>query len=102
MTPEQVSALSNDELNQAMFHLYWVVDAKDEFDKLFNSISPESLNYLSDYNLTMPLVIENNLKVDTHRSEVSAIGHYPTTTNTIILRAACECLVLIALDKKKV
>jgi len=106
MTPEQVSALSDTELNRAMYDHYWIVDSVEPFDEFFNSIvGPDKLNYLEDYNLTMPLAIEANLCIELYNNKeyphdkcwVYSLDGITTSRDKNPLRAICECLVLIAL-----
>lgn len=126
MTPEQVNALSNEELNRAMIWLYppsksqfrnsfyWSLDVTDISDdgEMVSSGSYEDtvyLDYLEDYNLTMPLVIENQILIGPMNDPVwpnfwkarnnKAVGIVRFNKNP--LRAACECLVLVALESKK-
>lgn len=108
MTPEQVSALSDDELNKAMIWLYgWGYGVPEPaFGMRFIEWTE---SYLDDWSATMPLVVENWLLIgpmnDTmwpnfwkaQNNKAIGISRY----NENYLRAACECLVLIALDKKK-
>jgi len=101
MTPEQVSALSDTELNRAMldsFMPYWAED-KD----IIKGVQKGKFNYLEDWNITMPLAVEHNLQIDLYQNsktgEVTAfsvMGHFAGIDKNP-LRAICECLVLIAL-----
>ena len=99
MTPEQVSALSDVELNRAMIwlypreHMFWQDDntgscLEVEFDSIF------MVDYLTDYNLTMPLAVENGLSVDLKHGTVltDKLTHYSDKNP---LRAICEAPVLI-------
>ena len=111
MTPEQVSALSDAELNRAMIWLYPPANRPyDHFEdygwRCCSGAYEDYIeyDYLTDYNQTMPLVKEHMI----------TLSHYKNVTNACDfilgieafsmkspLRAACECLVLIALDKNK-
>ena len=101
MTPEQISALSDIELNRAVIWLYGYPDYGD----------PESLkdviwwhgSYLEDYNATMPLAFSNDLSISVcnsaGRKAIIVCDSHSTHDNNP-LRAICECLVLIALADK--
>ena len=91
-----VSKLTDVELNRAMVELEFGNEDKD-IERLYRA---GKLDHLTDWNLTMPLAVENELKIDFHTKEVSVIGHYPYSKNKNPLRAICEVLVLIALEKK--
>ena len=101
-----VSKLTDVELNRAMIWIYprlnsfiWTDTGAEVW------VGPKTLtnphwSYLLNWNLTMPLAIENELKINFHTKEVSAIGHYPYSKNKNPLRAICEVLAMIALEKK--
>ena len=101
MTPEQVSALSDVELNLEMLNIhmdYWQTD-KD----ILKAVQSGKFNYLEDYNLTMPLAVENSLLIGPMNDSLypdcwtarnnKAIG--VSIHNKNPLRAICEVLVLI-------
>ena len=105
MTPEQVSALSDVELNRVMI---WLYPDKSNYNGCYDEYM--GYDYLEDYNLTMPLVIEKGVTVIKEEdgrfwagTDIDAGGfihmNYDATAETY-LRAACECLVLIALADK--
>ena len=110
MTPEQVSALSDTELNRAMIWLYAknrLIDQEYKVgDTIGNLIWMREANYLSDWNLTMPLAVENSLCVEIYNTEVYPndecwaynVGDTIRSTSKNPLRAICEVLVLIVLD----
>lgn len=104
MTPEQVSALSDKELNRAMYDHYWVVKSGEPFDEFFNSIvGSDKINYLKDYNLTMPLAKKHMLTVRYYHNCTDVddfMFGFETTDKDNPLRAICECLVLIGLESK--
>ena len=108
MTPEQVSVLSDTELNRAMIWFFphlnsfiWVDTGTEVW------VGPKKLtnphwSYLLNWNLTMPLAVENELEISfmpVTRCEECYDGKVATNQNP--LRAICECLVLIALESKK-
>lgn len=103
MTPKQVSALSDDELNIAMltsYMPYWKSD-KD----ISRMVRAGKINYLTDYNQTMPLVVENRLWLQPAQATPRGWFSYNDSDKSSLmcsnpLRAACECLVLIALADK--
>ena len=102
MTPEQVSALSDTELNRAMIWLYPPTDgviyngAIDMYMARYRS-----MDYLTSYDLTMPLAVENKLTIDLEpESEYDEITVYDVIGSVSAqtkdpLRAICEVLVLI-------
>jgi len=110
MTPEQVSALSNAELERAMIWLY----PPDDFVIYNGAIDMylaryRAMNYLASYDLTMQLVIEKGVTVIKEEdgrfwagTDIDAGGfihmNYDATAETY-LRAACECLVLTAMSE---
>ena len=120
MTPEQVSELSDNELNRAMIwlyppskeqfnedHFYWSLDTRSICDTVEFVSSGEYedtvyLDYLEDYNLTMPLAVENKISLRFSSGNISWVARMADTVsfNKNPLRAACECLVLIALADK--
>ena len=101
MTPEQVSALSDEELELAMrdcYMPYWKSD-KD----ILRMVGAGKINYITDYNLTMPLVIEKGVSLSIEplcEKSVIALCEKYSAHDKSLLRAACECLVLIALADK--
>ncbi len=109
-----VSELSDVELNRAMIWLYPPehrrYDPIEDDGELCWSGSYEDAiyyEYLSDYNLTMPLAVEHSLCIemystrdyptDTHVCS-SMCGHASTNKNP--LRAIAEVLIKIAMEKK--
>jgi len=114
MTPSQVSALTDTELNRAMIWLY--LSSSDEYDEskwgwrdklgVVSRGAYENYfeaDYLTDYNLTMPLAVENMLTIAIFKESVHvddyifayfAEAEDPSRT----LRAICEVLVLCALS----
>jgi len=107
MTPEQVSALSDTELNRAMIWLYPREDFlwEDSIGTVLIDYMSTVLvlDYLGDWSLLMPLAVEHNLQIDLYQNsktgEVTAfsvMGHFAGIDKNP-LRAICECLVLIAL-----
>jgi len=111
MTPEQVSALSDNELNRAIIWLYppktILTDYKNCLPVMACEDDPEcceEIDCLSDYNLTMPLVERFRITMRPARSTPNCWFAYDTFRSALMcknyLRAACECLVLIALADK--
>lgn len=111
MTPEQVSALSDAELNRAMltsYMPYWQSD-KD----ILKMVRRGKIDYLTDHNLTMPLVFKHGITAikdnqgsfwvgtDIQAGDGFAIYMDNDVENNNPLRAICECLVLIGLANKK-
>jgi len=105
LTREQVSQLSDVELNRGMYDHYWVVNSGEPFDEFFNSIvGADKLNYLTDYNLTIPLAIKQELEVDFNKNStivfdfISNIRLELGSQNP--LRAICEVLLMIAMERE--
>ena len=108
MTPEQVNQLTDVELNRAMIWLY-----PEEYSV---SRCPESiwywrgmlrLDYLEDWNLTMPLAVETGLDIsfprnNDHIVEVKTLNNlkWYISNNKNPLRAICEVLVMIKLEEE--
>ena len=109
MTSEQVSALSDYDLNIRMIDLF-IKDGLKIFkqcnccDCSYECENPiYTLNYLTDWNLTMPLAFENSLLIGPMNNSLypdywtarnnKAIG--VSSHNKNPLRAICEVLVLI-------
>lgn len=112
-----VSKLSNVELNRAMIWLYGglhptidLVGVEDFGNKILIDMGEGydySPDYLTDWNLTMPLAFENNISIINESGECWAgtdatVGDGPCiymendTINKNPLRAICEVLVMIA------
>jgi len=102
-----ISKLSDTELNMAII---WCYPENHTISKSPQSIwywyGMTRLDYLSDYNLTMPLAVEHELMIDLEPNSES--GEY-TAFNVIgditgfdknPLRAICEVLVQIAMEGK--
>lgn len=105
-----VSILSDVELNRAIIWLYPPKHRKfnpfkDEVEDCWSGNYEETIDYdyLVDWNLTMPLAVENDLNIDfiskhgtstdcTHESGIACQDPDP-------LRAICEVLVMIGMEK---
>jgi len=98
MTPEQVSALSDNELNRAII---WLYPDKSNYNGYYDEYM--GYDYLEDYNLTMPLAFSNDLSISicnsTERKAIVVCDSHSAHDNNP-LRAIGECLVLIALADK--
>ena len=112
-----VSELSDVELNRAMIWLYplwgsiWMVDQTgDQMIERKGWIN--RVDYLTDWNLTMPLAFENGLSIkmpDIDFDLTGAVTKYLTGTTDLYcdfigtespLRAICEVLVMIKMESK--
>ena len=107
-----VSILTDTQLNRAMIWLY----SKSRFihkdysigDVVGNLIWTREVNYLADWNLTMPLAHIKGLElfltdgVIGSRASYGAgfLGNYISTRNKNPLRAICEVLVMIKMESK--
>ena len=112
LTREQISGLSDIELNRAMIWCYppsRTVTYIDQSNVLRYYIESrwklDPANYLTDYNLTMPMVFSNNLAVIPCMTGRYLVTRYAGTENVEAankrpLRAICEVLLLIAMDGK--
>jgi len=106
MTPEKVSALSDIELNRAMIWLYPPCQSIFITSLGDYAVHLRLVNYLTDYNFTMPLAINNNMNLDFIKDGYFTSCHAVSIDLDIgicdenPLRAICECLVLIALADK--
>ena len=121
-----VSELSDVELNRAMIWCYGdrhpsfdLVNVEDFRGEIFMEIGEGheySPNYLTDYNLTMPLAVENNLQPSFSNSGMTSVPYYhsdftgtggqnikhgTTYSNKNPLRAISEVLIMIAMEKKR-
>lgn len=102
MNAEQVSALSDVELNRAMIWFYPPTDsvayngAIDMYTARYRS-----MDYLTSYDLTMPLAVENKISltpVDFSCWMASPKGSFIATMSQNPLRAICEVLVLLKVN----
>lgn len=110
LTREQISNLGDIELNRAMI---WCYPPQCKIDDYGTFIEPlyevGILCYLSDYNLTMPLAVDNEIFLAPMNNPTfqgfwtarnnKAIGYSCHNQNP--LRAICEVLVMIALERGK-
>ena len=101
-----IENLSDTELNRAMIDTLFIKGDKD----IERSYQAGKLNFLKDWNLTMPLAVKNNISLINDGREAWAgtdicAGDGPCvymdndSLNTNPLRAICEVLVQIALTK---
>jgi len=102
MNKINVSGLTDTELNRAMIWLYQSGDyiSQDPDGMIYGVFSGKIYNYLTDYNLTMPLAFENELVVgffsDCGYVNSEAID---TVQRKNPLRAISEALVMIKLEE---
>jgi hypothetical protein len=101
LTREQISNLTDVELNRAMVWLYPPCFDIDDYSVVIEArYEIGKVNYLSDYNLTMPLFIENYLSISPFYDGSGWVcdrwdGYSADKT---FLRAICELLVMIAME----
>lgn len=108
MTPEQVSALSDTELNRAMIWLYYTDEIWTDYESADSPFGVDNqdqelifpINYLEDWSVTMPLAVENELNIDFINSEGfkscdAMLSPSLASQDVNPLRAICEVLVLI-------
>jgi hypothetical protein len=101
-----VSKLTDVELNRAMIWCYplwgsiWMVDQTGaQMIERRGWINP--VDYLADWGLTMPLAVENHLDMDFDGKMWRIYGPSASySKHKILIRAICETLVMIALEKK--
>ena len=92
------SKLSDVELNRAMVELEFGNEDKD-IERLYRA---GKLDHLTDWNLTMPLAATNKFILRFSSGNdcwVARVG-FTVSFNKNPLRAICEVLVMIALEKK--
>jgi hypothetical protein len=121
LTREQISNLSKTELNRAMVWLYpsallpeytltgkpiinhdagnfLLAETYSGYECLETSAE---INYLTDYNLTMPLAFENELEIDfMKKTRVTECYDGAFSSHENPLRAVAEVLVMIAMEKQ--
>jgi len=130
LTREQVSQLSDVELNRGMAWLFaehvavtilgggtykytsGISDRNGTNLSIFAYDDHESIDFLTDYNLTMPLVIKHKILHSIHycasgldnKPIYKACGQLKCRTESeycpTLLRAYCECLVLTAMERE--
>lgn len=101
LTREQVSQLSDVELNRAMI---WCYPDKRNYDGYYDEYM--GYDYLTDYNLTMPLAFENKLSIfeelDLYAVEAAPLNQFIIRlANKNPLRAICEVLLMIAMEREE-
>ncbi len=117
LTREQVEALTDTELNRAMI---WCYPSTGEFwsdpetgtNYSWDKYELEQLHYLDDYNLTMPLAVDNEIQLLTGQGHsgwhVAKKQYYDydgpisnlATGDLNPLRAICEVLFMIAMERE--
>lgn len=93
-----VSKLTEVELNRKMVELQFGNGDKD-IERLYRA---GKLNYLSDYNLTMPLAKKYMITIGNYKNTTEAedfIWGFKSSHKDQ-LRAICEVLVMIALEER--
>lgn len=107
LTREQVAQLSDVELNLAMIWLYWNKKIQKNYTYMCSlykfGLLKTKIEYLTDYNLTIPMAIKYELEVDfsTIITEVSHPSIGGSVRNSNPLRAICEVLLMIAMEREK-
>lgn len=98
-----VSELSDVELNRAMIWCYgpmWMC-SHEKYRDQGQVVVESALTYLTDYNLTMPLAFEHELEIEFMPMTRASEGYDGTSySNKNPLRAICEVLIMIAMEKK--
>lgn len=100
LTREQVSQLSDKDLN---FHIF-----KSQFDTadrdMMRYFQAGKINYLTDYNLTIPLAIKQELEVDFNKNSTIVFDFMSNIRLELgsqnPLRAICEVLLMIAMERE--
>jgi len=110
LTREQISQLSDVELNRAMI---WCYPDKRNYDGYYDEYM--GYDYLTDYNLTMPLAIKLGVCLtldkdydiwdasetcDLNAMYVDDIEWGEIASNKDPLRAICEVLLMIAMERE--
>tara|TARA_R110000824_G_scaffold333887_1_gene520414 strand:- start:188 stop:520 length:333 start_codon:yes stop_codon:yes gene_type:complete len=108
-----VSELTDVELNRAMIWLYgptWIL-THGKYRDQGQDVIEMALSYLTDWNLTMPLAVENGISIINTKGVVHAGNNLKAqkgfsvtmdngAQNTNPLRAICEVLVMIKMESK--
>ncbi len=105
LTREQVAQLSDVELNLAMIWLYWDKKIQKNYTYMCSlykfGLLKTKIEYLTDYNLTMPLAIDNELEIEfLPVTRVSEGYDGIAISNKNPLRAICEVLLMIAMERE--
>jgi hypothetical protein len=110
-----VSKLSKVELNRAMIWLYPLKEITKNYTVMKSfpkfGLLRVSIDFLTDYNLTMPLAFENNISTinesgshwagtDVMAGDGPCIYMENDTISKDPLRAICEVLVIIAMEER--
>lgn len=117
MTPEQIKDLSDTELNRAIVWFYindlpnWLKDSwiEDYGKNLCVDVGGDcdyGINFTTDWNLTMPLAVENKIELLPCNYKdgfwcvycVIKSRNY-SSVNKSPIRAICEVLVMIAMER---
>ncbi len=110
LTREQVSKLTDTELNRAMFWLYppKYESVDDTGGGIYCIGIKGGYGYLADYNLTMPLMVEKGILLAPMNISIypkfwtaqdnKAIRTYSHNQNP--LRVICEVLLMIAMERE--
>ena len=110
LTREKVSQLSDVELNLAMIWLYWDKKIQKNYTYMCSlykfGLLKTKIEYLTDYNLTMPLAIKYKLSIF---EEIGLYAVEAAPSNQFIirlanknpLRAICEVLLMIAMEREE-
>jgi hypothetical protein len=107
---EQVSQLSDAELNRAMVWLnppknrVWYCDCSHSCNEIWSG--GNQLDYMDDYNLTMPLAVKYRLCIQPAKASPEAWFSYDKHGASSFmranpLRAICEVLLMIAMEREK-
>ena len=100
LTREQISNLSDTELNRAMVWYYGYPDYGDP-ENLVGVISWGG-SYLEDWAATMPLAVEQELEIEfMKKTRVTECYDGAFSSHENPLRAIAEVLVMIAMEAKQ-
>lgn len=99
-----VKELTDVELNRAIIWLYPPKQTLVEDNGIHTGfVGVKGVGYLQDWNITMPLAVENGLRVGFYTDGVTTAFDPDRRTsyseNKNPLRAICEVLVMIKLEK---
>ena len=101
MTPEQIRELSDEDLNLKMMENYWDKEWFKDKD-IVKARKRGHFDYLKDWNITMPLAVENMLKISIYKNAVDIESFCGETSKkrdpSLTLRAICEVLLMIKLS----
>lgn len=105
MTPEQIKDLTDTELNRAMIWLYADEGIFVFIDLPHLLVTSFGGSFLHDWNITMPLAVKSDLTLQPAKSSLGWFAYNQEHSSHLHkdpLRAICEVLVKIAMERNNV